>query len=142
VLGGFLLQAAGAGGVAAFLWLKVRHENLAGHITTVMVRLAWHAEVHTRQGLAVLIAGAVVYAVGSVVMARPYVSNPWTLLVAVPTAAVVGMALLGILALLVALIVFLASTNADLNFGGGSGKSKRKASPAPAMTSAGGEDRR
>jgi hypothetical protein len=132
LLGGFLLQAIGAGGVAAFLWIKVRHEDLGGHITTMMVRLAWHSEVHTRQGLAVLIAGAIVYAAGSVVMARPYVTNPVTLLVAVPVAAVIGLLVLGVLALIVALIVSLAAMNSDLgdiNFGGGiggPGKTKRK----------------
>lgn len=142
LLGGFLLQAAGAGGVAAFLWLKVRHEDLGGHITTVMIRLAWHAEVHTRQGLAVLVAGALVYAAGSVVMARPYVRNPLTLLVAVPAAAVAGMLLLGILAVVVALIVVLAGTNSDINIGSSGGtKAKRKDSPASAMTSAQGDDR-
>ena len=134
VLGGFLVQAIGAGGVAAFLWLKVRNEDLGGHITTMMVRLAWHSEVHTRQGLAVLIAGAVIYAAGSMVMARPYVTNPATLLVAVPVAAVVGLLLLGVLAIIVALIVFLATMNVDLPGGsGGSGKAKRK---PPAAASA------
>jgi hypothetical protein len=127
VLGGFLLQAIGAGGVAAFLWVKVRREDLGGHITTMMVKLAWHSEVHTRQGLAILIAGAIVYAAGSVVMARPYVTNTATLLLAVPVAAVVGLLVLGVLALIVALIVFLASMNADLpSGGGGAGKAKRK----------------
>jgi hypothetical protein len=118
VLSGFLLQAVGAGSVAAYLWTKVRHEDLGGHITTVMIRLAWHAEVHTRQGLAVLLAGAVVYAAGSVVAARPYITNPFSLLVAVPVAAIAGMLVLGVLAVVVAVIVFLASANADL---GGSG---------------------
>ena len=133
-VGGFLLQAIGAGGVAAFLWVKIRHEDLGGHVTAMMVQLAWHSEVHTRQGLAVLLAGAAVYAAGSVVMARPYVRNPVTLLVAVPLAAVAGMALLGVLAIIVALIIMLASADGNFDvpaWSGGSSSRKRKARRAP-----------
>jgi hypothetical protein len=91
----------------AYLWAKVRHQNIGGHITAAMIRLAWHGEVHTRQGLAVLAAGAVVYAAGSVLVARPYVSRPVTLFVAVPVAAVAGMLVLGVLALIAAVAIAL-----------------------------------
>lgn len=40
-----------------------------------------------------------IYAAGSVVTARPYLSRPWTLFVAVPIAAVAGLLVLGVLAL-------------------------------------------
>ena len=93
---GLILQAVGAGGVAAYVWLKIRHQNVSGHVTATTIRLAWHGEVHTRQGLAVLAAGAaVIYAVGSVLMARPYVSRPILLFVAVPVAAVAWLARAG-----------------------------------------------
>jgi hypothetical protein len=113
VSGGLILQVVGAGGVTAYLWLKVRHQNIGGHITAAAIRLAWHGEVHTRSGLAVLAAGTVIYAVGSVLMARPYVSRPATLFVAVPIAAVVGMLVLGVLAVIAAVLIA-ALANGDL----------------------------
>ena len=92
---GLILQAVGAGGVAAYVWFQVRHQNIGVHITAATIRLAWHGEVHTRAGLAVLVAGALIYAAGSVLMARPYVTRPVTLFVAVPVAAVAGLLVLG-----------------------------------------------
>lgn len=104
-VGGLAVQAVGLGGVTAFLWAKLRHQDIGGHITAATFRLVWHGEVHTRTGLAVLIAGAIIYAAGSILLARPYVSRPVTLFIAVPVAAVAGMAVLGVLALVVALLI-------------------------------------
>lgn len=125
--GGLALQAVGAVGVAAYVWLKVRHQNIGGHITAATIRLAWHGEVHTRQGLAILAAGAVIYAVGSVLMARPYVSRPATLFVAVPVAAVAGVLVLGALAFIVALLIAALENGdlPDLDFGGDRRRAKR-----------------
>lgn len=92
----------------------------------------WHGEVHTRQGLMVLVAAAVLYAAGSIVMARPYVSRPVTLFVAVPLAAVAGLLVLGALALIVALVIaaFTSDGGFDipgLDFGsGGEGRRRRR----------------
>lgn len=128
-----ILQAAGAGGVAAYVWLKIRHQNFGGHVTAATVRLAWHGEVHTRQGLAVLAAGAVIYAAGSVLMARPYVSRPVMLFVAVPVAAVAGLLLLGVLAFIAALVIAgLESGDFDvpgLDLGGGRRRARRPRQP-------------
>ena len=127
--GGLMLQAVGVGGVAAYIWLKVHHQNLGGRVSAATIRLAWHGEVHTRAGLAVLAAGAVVYAIGSVLMARPYVSRPLALFVAVPVAAVAGMFVLGVLAFVVALLIAgLANGDFDLpglDLGGGRRRAKR-----------------
>lgn len=125
VVSGLLLQAAGAGGVAAYVWLNVRHQNLGGHLTAATIRLAWHGEVHTRQGLAVLAAGALIYAVGSVFMARPYLTRPVTLFVAVPVAAVAGLLVLGVLALVVTLLLA-ALANGDVSFDPGFGGDRRR----------------
>jgi len=127
VASGLILQAVGAGGVAAYVWLKVRHQNIGGHVTAATIRLAWHGEVHTRQGLAVLAAGALIYAVGSVLMARPYVARPMTLFVAVPVAAVAGMLVLGVLAFIAVLLIVLADGGLDfgLDFGGDRRRAKR-----------------
>lgn len=126
---GLALQALGAGGVAAYLWINVRRQDLSGHVTATMIRLAWHGELHTRQGLAVLIAGTVIYATGSVVMARPYVSKPLALFVAVPAAAVLGMLMLGVLAFIVALVIAAFLNNGDgidVGLGDGPGRTRRR----------------
>ncbi len=111
---GLVLQLLGVGPPAAYLISKIRHENIGGHITAATVRLTWHGQVHTTTGLLVLIAGAAVFAIGSVVMARPYVNRPATLFIAVPVAAVAGMLILGVVALLIAAAITLAE-NLDLS---------------------------
>ncbi|HEX9516885.1 MAG TPA: hypothetical protein VF940_11995 [Streptosporangiaceae bacterium] len=130
IAGGLILQAVGAAGVAAYVWFQVRHQNIGGHVTAATIRLAWHGEVHTRAGLAVLAGGALICAAGSVLMARPYVTRPVTLFVAVPVAGVAGLLVLGVLAFLVALLIAaLESGDFDfpgLDFGGGRRSTKRR----------------
>ena len=128
MLGGLLLQAIGAGGVAAFVWLKVRRQNLSGHVTAATIRLVWHGEVHTRQGIIVLTGGLLIYAAGSVVMARPYVTRPVTLFVAVPLAAIIGMLVLGAVAFIVALVIAGGADGCDGGCGGSDFDRRRKAS--------------
>jgi hypothetical protein len=133
IAGGLALQALGVGGVAAFAWIKVRHQNIGGHVTAATVRLVWAGAVHTRQGLMVLVAGALLYAAGSILMARPFVSRAVTLFVAVPIAAVAGMLVLGVLAFLLALLIAAVSSDLDvpgLDFGDGGGRRRRRQSPA------------
>jgi hypothetical protein len=130
VSGGLILQAVGVGGVAAYVLLKIRHQNIGGHVTAATIRLAWHGEVHTRPGLAILAGGAVIYAAGSVLMARPYVSRPVTLFVAVPVAAVAGMLVLGVLAFIAALLIAAVANDGfdipGLDFGGDGRSAKRR----------------
>lgn len=129
VSSGLILQAVGAGGVAAYVWLKVRHQNIGGHLTAATIRLAWHSELHTRQGLAVMAAGALIYAAGSVLLARPFISRPVTLFVVVPAAAVAGMLVLGVLALIAALLIAAVVTgylDLGLDFGDGRRNTKRR----------------
>lgn len=124
---GLLVQVLGAGSVAVVLWRGIRNQGISGHVTAEMVRLAWRSELHTRLGLIVLVAGSVVYAAGSVVMARPYVSRPVMLFVAVPVAAVAGMLVLGALVLVVAVVVALfVNTQGDVDFGIGDSLLKRR----------------
>lgn len=123
--GGLAVQAAGLGAVAAFLWAGLRHQGAGGRISAATFRLMWHGEIHTRTGVAVLIAGTVIYAAGSVVLARPYVSRPVTLFLAVPVAAVAGMAVLGALALVAAFLI--SALGDDLSGGGGGGGGRRRA---------------
>ena len=105
--------------------------DAGGHITAATFRLLWHGEIHTRTGVAVLAAGAVIYVAGSVLLARPHVSRPVTLFIAVPVAAVAGMAVLGVLALVVALIFSALGDLVAPDAGLGSASSGRKRSRKP-----------
>lgn len=128
VVSGLTLQTVAVAGVATYAWLRLRREGIGGHITAATIRLAWHADVHTRAGLTLLAAGAVAYSVGSILMARPYLSRPVMLFVAVPAAAVIGMLALGVLALIIAILLAAMAANVDLplDIGGGGGSGTRR----------------
>jgi hypothetical protein len=126
VVWGLLVQTLGVGSVAVVMWHNVRDQSLGGRISAEMVRFAWHSELHNRAGLVVLAAGAVTYAIGSVVMARPYISRPATLLIAVPLAAVAGMLILGVLALALAALLSALANSAGGGYGGGAGRKDRR----------------
>lgn len=130
IISGLILQTVGVVGVAAYAWIKLRRQGIGGHLTAATFRLAWHADVHTRTGLIVLVAGAVIYAAGSMVMARPFVFQPRILFLAVPAAAVVGILALGALALIVALLLVVLANSGDLPLdffdgSGGAGRARR-----------------
>ena len=101
IVAGFLLQLAGVVAPVAYLLLTARKLSIAGHITGSTFRLAWRADAHTTVGLTLLIGGAIVFAVGSVLLARPYVTRRVTLFLAVPLAAATGMTVFGVLAFFV-----------------------------------------
>jgi hypothetical protein len=128
---GVLLQFAGVGAATAYVLEKARKEDVAGTITRATVRLAWHQAVHGGQGLGILIACAAAFAAGSVLLARPFVGSPVTLLVAVPLAGVIGLAALGAAVLLLVVVVLLADW-LDLDLGwldfsdGASGASRKR----------------
>ncbi|MBV8431342.1 MAG: hypothetical protein JO244_09285 [Solirubrobacterales bacterium] len=123
---GLAVQAAGLGVVTAFVWAKLRHQDIGGHITAATFRLIWHEEVHTRTGMAVFITGAIIYAAGSILLARPHVSRPVTLFIAVPVAAVAGMVVLGALALAVACLISALHDPLDVGMGGAGGGHGRR----------------
>jgi hypothetical protein len=104
VVCGLSIQVLGVAMAAATMWRSVRTQSLGGHITAEMIKFAWHSELHTRVGLIMLLAGSVIYAAGSVVMARPYISRPAPLFVTVPIMAVAGLLVLGVLALILAVL--------------------------------------
>ena len=118
VIWGLIVQALGMGSVAVVVWKGARNQSVGSYVTAQTIKFAWHSQLHTKAGLIVLAAGAVVYAAGSVVMARPYVTRPGTLFVAVPLAAVAGMLLLGVLALVIAALVNAADIDPFPDVGG------------------------
>ena len=137
IAGGLGCQLVGVGGPIGYVVGKAKHESIGGLLTTATVKLAWHESLHARAGIAVLVAGAVAFALGSVLLARPFAQRKVTLLVAVPLAAACGAVVLGVAALVIALVVLLAEGGGDLsnltgNGGSGSAKRKRSSEPEPA----------
>ncbi len=128
VVWGLIVQALGVGSVAVVMWHNIHNQSFGTRVTAEMVRFAWHSELHNRTGLIVLIAGAVIYAVptGAIVMARPYVSRPATLFIAVPIAAVAGMLLLGVLALVVAALFSAFANSSGGGISGGGARRDRR----------------
>lgn len=124
VVTGLSLQLIGVGGPAAYLVSKAHHEGIGGHITAATIELAWHNEMHVKSGLVLFVAGAIIFAAGSVFMARPYVHHWATLLIAIPLAAIAGMLVLGLIALLVSAALAIG-TDGPGDFGGG-GRSRRR----------------
>ena len=44
MVSGLGVQAAGLGGVTAFLWAKLRRQDIGGHITAATFWLMWHGK--------------------------------------------------------------------------------------------------
>lgn len=128
ILGGLAVQVAGMGVPVGYL-IATAHRLSIGHITGSTVRLAWRSDSHTTVGLTLLLSGALVFAVGSTLMARPFCRRLSTLLIAVPIAAIIGMFVLGALAILVTAVVSEGwdSLNwVDLPVDGGGGRRKKR----------------
>lgn len=131
IFAGLVLQLAGIGGPAAYVWSKAKHEDVGGLITVATVKLAWHESLHLKAGVAILVAGAALFAIGSVVLARPFAKHWLTLLVAVPIAALVGALVLGVAALIVVLVGLLIANGGDLGGGGDGSGYTRTPKPDP-----------
>jgi len=133
MLSGLICQLAGIGGPTAYVVLKAKHESIGGLLTTATVRLAWHESLHSRAGLEVLVAGALLFTIGSVLLARPYAKRKVTWLVAVPIAAAGGALFLGAIALFIGLAIIAAENGGDLDglgvFGSGSSGKAKPADP-------------
>ena len=104
---GLALEFLGIAGPVVYVLIQAKRQSLGGSLSLATVKLSWHQSVHSRGGLAVLIGGALLVALGAALMARPSVSNLLILVLAVPVAAVVGLLLLGggVLALVLVLVV-------------------------------------
>ncbi|SEO04806.1 hypothetical protein SAMN05216267_101620 [Actinacidiphila rubida] len=132
ISGGLALQLVGLAGPIAYVVSRAKHESIGGLLTVTTVKLAWHESAHERKGIAILAAGAIVFALGSVLLARPFVKRRLTLLVAVPLAAVCGALVLGVAALIVTLICLLEGAGGDIDNIPGGGGSSRKSPADPA----------
>ena len=119
ITGGLLLQLAGVAAPAAYVISKAHHEDVTGQISKATLTLAWRQAVHSHAGLALMIAGAAVFVIGSMLLARPFVKSYVTLFVAIPLAALAGVLILGAAALIIALVFAILSGGDFFDFSSG-----------------------
>jgi hypothetical protein len=99
------MQVTGVG-IPVVAALRRAHEaSVGGAVTHYTIRPLWHEMLHSGADVALIVFGVVLFAAGAVAMARPFVRRSSTLLLAVPLAAVAGVAVFGVLALIVGAVV-------------------------------------
>jgi hypothetical protein len=106
---GLALQVIGVGIPAVTALHRAHEAGVGGVLTHYTIRLVWHEMLRSGSEVSLIVLGVVLFVAGAVVLARPFVSRVSTLLVAVPMAAVAGLAVFGVIALVIAL-VFAATT--------------------------------
>jgi hypothetical protein len=130
IAAGLLIQFAGAAAPIAVLFKRAKSEDLLQHVTGLTVKLVWHQAIHDPHGRSLIIAGTVVFVLGSMVLARPFVKHVLTLVLAVPLAALVFVAALGVVALIVVILGLILWAFGDSlgngGWGSGSGSGKKK----------------
>jgi hypothetical protein len=99
---GLALQVIGVGIPVTAALRRAHEDGVVGGITHYTVRLVWREMLRSGADVALIVLGVVLFAAGAVVLARPFVRRTSTLLVAVPLAAALGVAVLGVLALVCA----------------------------------------
>ncbi len=106
---GLALQVIGVGIPVTEALRRARESGVGGALTHYTVRLVWHEMLRSHADVALLVLGVVLFGAGAVLLARPFVRRPVMLLVAVPVAAVIGLALFGVFALVCAAVIGLAA---------------------------------
>jgi hypothetical protein len=114
---GLALQAIGVGIPVTVALRRANKDGLVGSITHYTVRLVWHEMLRSRADVVLIALGVVVFVAGGVVLARPFAKRRSTLFVAVPLAAIAGIALLGVFALVGAVLIALAESPGDADWG-------------------------
>jgi hypothetical protein len=104
------LQVIGVG-IPVTAALRRAHESgVVGAVTHYTIRLVWHEMLRSGADVALIVLGVLLFATGAVLLARPFVRRPATLLIAVPLAALLGLAVLGVLALVCGALFAAAET--------------------------------
>jgi hypothetical protein len=115
---GLVLQVIGVGIPVATAVRRAHEAGVGGALTHYTVRLVWHEMLRSGADVALIVLGVALFVAGAVVLARPFVGRVSTLLVAVPLAAVAGLIVFGVVALLVALAVAATASAGDADVGG------------------------
>jgi hypothetical protein len=134
---GLVLQVAGAGVPALVVLERAKKDSMLGQISRYTVRLAWHEALRSPADIALMVLGPVAFMGGAVLVARPFARWRSTLFLLVPVAAAAGILVLGVVALVCALVVgavaFLSESDAAgldaFNWSAPGGRRKRKDDP-------------
>ncbi len=113
VVAGLIVQLVAVAIPTAYIAYRTEHTQAV--ISKATLLLVGRHVVHSHNGVLIVVAAAVLFAVGSVLLARPFVRSWLTLGVAVPVAGVVGLLVLGIGALVLALLVYAVFDTLDLS---------------------------
>jgi hypothetical protein len=115
---GLALQVIGVG-IPVLTAVRRAHEaGVGGAVTHYTIRLVWHEMLRSGADVALIVLGVALFVAGAVVLARPFVRRVSTLVVAVPLAAVLGLAVFGVVALIVALVIALTASAGDADWSG------------------------
>jgi hypothetical protein len=115
IVWGLALQVLGVGIPVVAALRRAHEDGVVGGLTRYTVRLVWHEMLRSRADVALIALGVVLFAAGAIVLARPFVRRRSTLLVAVPLAALAGLALLGVLALVCAVVIAAVAGPGDVD---------------------------
>jgi len=131
---GMLVQLVAVAVPVAWIVVRAKHEAVTGVAMRATVLAAARQSAHTSTGIAIMAGSAVLFAMGSVLVARPFVRSLGMLILAVPLAAIVGVLVLGALALVVAVLIALANAGGggDLPVGPGTGRGSTTKKPIKA----------
>ncbi len=110
---GLALQAIGVGIPVTVALRRANRDGALASITHYTVRLVWHEMLRSHADVALVVLGVLMFAVGAIVLARPFARRRVTLLVAVPLTAIAGLAVLGVVALVCAALIALAESSGD-----------------------------
>lgn len=102
---GVVLQVIGAGIPVTVALHLASKDGVLGSVTRYTVRLVWQQMAHSAADLALVVLGVALFIAGSVVLARPFVRRRSTLLVGVPLAALVGLLVFGVFAVVIAVVI-------------------------------------
>lgn len=105
---GLALQVIGVAIPVITAIRRAHREGLGGSLTHYTVTLIGRQMLHSNADLALVVLGVLLFTAGAVALARPFVRRRSTLVVAVPLAAVIGLTVLGVLALVVGALVAFA----------------------------------
>jgi hypothetical protein len=114
---GLALQVIGVGVPVVAAVRRAHEAGLGGAITHYTIRLVWHEMLRSGADVALIVLGVVLFVAGAVALARPFVRRVTTLLVAVPLAAVAGLAVFGVVALVFAAVIAATASTGSADWG-------------------------
>lgn len=114
---GLALQAVGVGIPITAALSRANKDGVGGTLTHYTVRLVWHEMLRSRADIALIALGVALFAVGGIVLARPFVKRPIMLFIATPLTATLGFAVLGVIALVCAALIALVESPGDFSWG-------------------------